>query len=515
MDCLAQLDSIYKQKKYLRFLFGKLFRNIIKHLDGGYNITDILKFILNKTDSKDEIEDDRIYNIIKAEDYVQQYRVYNENSFDNISNYLTSLFENNGTSLQKHYEIMSMKDKDKYKGIYLYKCEKESMEEFILNIFLDKIGQLPIAQNVLICNKETSEEEMQAFFYRAILCDYNTLFVVEINDSFSAFQQTTMFVYIDKLLTYKYVKYKEYENKTNIDKSETKKYLNSCLIFLYKGNLSFLNEIKKYETNQIGYTIQRNANKLMKNIKVITSDICGLGKSFKIKKMIEKDNKQYFLFPLGGIVTKTVIFEKLSRLLNKIKEKIKDNNYQNVAIHLDLTESKETSIINDFLFSFLITKFYTKNENIIYIPKDIDIYIEIPNCFENYISKLYIFNSNKFIKENIEIDNKPKLDLPEKIIDIFNRLLELDSNEKIEKFINKFLGMNTISYHQIIIFIKLFISQFNKFDSKLIIYSDEKNMTNKFFEEFAEFTKSFTMGGFVKSLIYNIDALENDNEKKK
>ena len=102
---------------------------------------------------------------------------------------MTSLFENNGTSLQKHYEIMSMKDKDKYKGIYLYKCEKESMEEFILYIFLDKIGQLPIAQNVLICNKETSEEEMQAFFYRAILCDYNTLFVVEINDSFSALQQ--------------------------------------------------------------------------------------------------------------------------------------------------------------------------------------------------------------------------------------------------------------------------------------------------------------------------------------
>ena len=521
MDCLAQLDSIYKQKKYLRFLFGKLFRNIIKHLDGGYNITDILKFILNKTDSKEEIKDGRIYNIIKAEDYVQQYRVYNENSFDNISNYLTSLFENNGTSLQKHYEIMSMKDKDKYKGIYLYKCEKESMEEFILNIFLYKTGQLPIAQNILNCCKETSEEEMQAFFYRAILCDYNTLFVVEINDSFSALQQNIMNSLIDALLSYKNEKYKEYENKTNIDKSETKKYLNACIIFVYKENyienISFINEIKKYKPEDIPYNNKdylRDKSKLFQNIKVFTSDICGLGKSFKIKKDIEKGKKQYFIFSLGGIITKKVVFQKLSRLLKEIKEKRKDNNYQDVAIHLDLTESKETSIINEFLFSFLITKFYTNNENIIYIPKDIDIYIEIPNCFENYISKLYIFNSNKFIKENIEIDNKPKLDLPEKIIDIFNRLLELDSNEKIEKFINKFLGMNTFSYHQIIIFIKLFISQFNKFDSKLIIYSDEKNMTNKFFEEFAEFTKSFTMGGFVKSLIYNIDALENDNEKK-
>ena len=62
-DCLAQLDSVYKQKQYLRFLFGKLFRNIIKHLDEGYNILDILRYILNKTDSKEEIKDGKAVNI--------------------------------------------------------------------------------------------------------------------------------------------------------------------------------------------------------------------------------------------------------------------------------------------------------------------------------------------------------------------------------------------------------------------------------------------------------------------
>ena len=83
-----------------------------------------------------------------------------ENSFDNISNYLTTLFENNNTSLQKHYEGMLIKKKNKYKGIYLHNCENESMEEFILNIFWDKMGQLPIAQNILISSKEISQEEM-------------------------------------------------------------------------------------------------------------------------------------------------------------------------------------------------------------------------------------------------------------------------------------------------------------------------------------------------------------------
>ena len=212
-DYITQLDSTYKQKKYLRFLFGKLFRNIMKHLDGGYDVSDIIRFILNKTDCDDKINDGKAANPKKVEDYVRQYKIYSENSFNNISNYLTSLFEKNNTSLQKHYESMEMKEKYKYKGIYLHKCENESMEEFILNIYWDKMNKLPIAQNVLISCKETSQEEMQAFFYRAILCDYNTLFVVEINDSFSDFMQNIMYTYIDTLLTYKNEKYKEYEEK--------------------------------------------------------------------------------------------------------------------------------------------------------------------------------------------------------------------------------------------------------------------------------------------------------------
>ena len=74
-----------------------------------------------------------------------------------------------------------------------------------------------------------------------------------------------------------------------------------------------------------------------------------------------------------------------------------------------------------------------------------------------------------FPRENITLENKPKLDLSNDIIYIFNKLLGLDSNESIEKeFLEKYLGdLKNYSYHQIIIFIKLFISQFNKFKSKL------------------------------------------------
>ena len=227
------MDLIYKQNKYLRFLYGKLFRRIIKHLYGEASVFEIIRYILNKVDNKNSIMDGEKTIIKIVDDYLDEYTFYNEKSFRNISKYIITLFEKNGTSLQKHYEDMIIKTKNKYKGIYLHKCKyDESMEEFILNIFLEKIGHLPVAQNILIANKEISPEEIQSFFYRSILCDYNTLFIVEINDSFSDYQQNIMYSYIDTILLYKNKIYNE-SKKNEIDKNKTNEYLKSCIFFVY------------------------------------------------------------------------------------------------------------------------------------------------------------------------------------------------------------------------------------------------------------------------------------------
>ena len=81
-----------------------------------------------------------------------------------------------------------------FKGIYLYECKNISNEEYIpfphifvnisfsknffslnlINLFKDKITKFPISQNVLMTSKETSSEEIQSFFHRTILCNYNT-----------------------------------------------------------------------------------------------------------------------------------------------------------------------------------------------------------------------------------------------------------------------------------------------------------------------------------------------------
>ena len=177
--------------------------------------------------------------------------------------------------------------------------------------------------------------------------------------------------------------------------------------------------------------------------------------------------------------------------------------------------------MNEFLFSFLITKFYTNNETIIYIPKDIEIYIEIPNCFKNYLSQFGILNI--FPRENITIDNMPKLDLPKKTIEIFNRMIELNSNEEIEeKFLKKYMdNTKNYSYHQIISFIKLFKSQYSKFESKIFFSAikkdkngkviEKKDITDDCIRDFAQSTKYFINSGFNELLMKKNE--EKDMEK--
>ena len=508
---ISQLNKVYKEEMNIRFLFGKQFRSFMKHLESNFLLESFLRYILNITDNNIIVKEGEKIRIKNAEDFITQYELYNKNSFESISKYIRSLFQKNNINgirnIADHYKSMIITPKDRFRGIYTKKCDKNTMEKFIIDLFWDKLTQLPIAQNVLITNKSTSSEEIQSFLHRAILCNYNTLFVVELNESFSEYQQSIMTSYLDHLLTYKNEKYNE-DKKQNIGKKTTKEYLYPCIVFIYEEtnqNInSFLKELNKVDNqtfNEIIITEQTYTNKILPklgNINIITSEICGLGKTEKIKKLI--NGKNYFHFPLGGILTKDIIYSKLEKLL----EKIKNYNYKDVAIHLDLTETKVISIMNEFFFSLLITKFYSNNENILFIPKDISIYIEIPNSFDDYLSNFCVLNI--FKKENITLKQLPEFNYSKDIISTFKKLLDnIDSNEKIKQFVKDNIGITEYSFHQINIFIKLFTSQFMNFTGKLTLTSTDKkgnieDVTKKRITEFAKCTHYFTNGGFAELL---------------
>ena len=104
----------------------------------------------------------------------------------------------------------------------------------------------------------------------------------------------------------------------------------------------------------------------------------------------------------------------------------------------------------------------------------------------------------------------PKFNCPDNIIQIFNRMLEINSNDKIEGFVKKHINCKIYSYHQINIFIQLFISKYNKFKSKLTFLNEGKDVTEKCIEEFAKCTQYFTNGGFAQLLT----TIDNNNEEK-
>ena len=564
-----ELSTVLETKKYLRFLYGKLFRKIRQHQEGNFDIPEIKRYILNKASIDDKIKEaENINNIPLGEDYEKQHSDYTKQIFESMSQYLISLFQTNKLDFDKLYDNMKIKEDYKnIKGISIKKCENESIEKYILYLYEEYLEKLPIAQNILICSKETSTEELQSFLYRAILCEYNTLFVIEILQSFSNFQYNKMYGYIDNLLSIKLEKYKkDNEDKKNVDKEKSRIYLDSNIVFVYNDidneiENAFKNELGKYtknpqidenrsisiikeDENEMGdlnvSNILKNSigsiqeNDLLKNIKVITSDVCGLGKSFKIKKMIKEKEKNYYHFPLGGKLTKNEIYQKIFVLFETIKKDAKEeakknlkkkedkdkNNeeyseFNNVAIHLDLIETKDISLVNEFLFSFLITKFYTNNENIIYIPNNMQIYIEVPNSFENYLTKLGILNA--FNKENIiqgELNQNETynvkmlpLELESDIRQKFKRLNGIEKNEEIEQFIKdnfNSIGIKEYSYHQIQTFIKLYLSQFDSFEGKgklKFVDTQGKDITKEMIENFVNSTKYFTNGGFAKLIM--------------
>ena len=335
-DFIKKLDLAYKEKNHIRYLYGNLFRKIYLDYANFENIIDIFRYILNKNNDE-EIKEGKPANS-KIRDYVKNYFDYNTESFENIYKYLISLFDSNETSFKKNYESIIILEHNKYNGIYLFESDENAIGKNIYQLFLQKIGKKPIAQNILISNKETSIEEIKAFLYRAILCDYNTLFVVEINESLSDYKQGIMYNCLDELLIYKMEKYMVNKG-INIEKSKTNEYLDSCLVFIFEQknkDLSILKEIGKFDKldiqidNNLTISFEENNDKLdllkdISNITVITSDKCGLGKTFKIKKMIEKKNQKYFHLPLGGILSKKIISRKILNILERIKNENKND----------------------------------------------------------------------------------------------------------------------------------------------------------------------------------------------
>ena len=99
--------------------------------------------------------------------------------------------------------------------------------------------------------------------------------------------------------------------------------------------------------------------------------MAGFGKTFYIQKQCKKEERIYIPFQIGGEVKRQTIMRRLKEL--------KINKKYNYGLHLDFSDTNQIELFEDFIFSFLIQKAYSNNEDIFCYEDNVKIYIEIHN----------------------------------------------------------------------------------------------------------------------------------------
>ena len=392
----------YKDMPLIRYLYGRQFNLLYDKYDENNNnnnkIRPLLQYITNDSNKKEikgfkfKIDGDLI-----------------SNNINDWNNYLNEVLKANNLDLKKIYKPTLIKQKilNKNTGVFTHFCEQ--IEKNIFQIFKFLTGNNPIAQNILLCKKTTSNEELISFLYRAVLCEFNSCFILAGLENLETEKKST----IIELLNNFFLREKEKEN------------MKSCLILLFGSNDSDIYkslEMKSYrQILDLKAESFKNEKYEKNDIEIIKSDKSGVGKSTQIRLNIDNNKKKRIYFPFGGDFSREGIIYRLENL------KMDDN----FVLHLDLYDSDKTNSMMDFLFSILITRFYGQNEDIFFLPMKIEIKIEIPNTFINFFEKFPILNL--FSIKEMQISNLAPLIVPPDITNnieiVANYLVALNENK--------------------------------------------------------------------------------------
>ena len=100
-----------------------------------------------------------------------------KNFIDGCEMFLNSIFNENKLSSENLYkDNIILEEYNKYSGIFLDGCS--NLETYIIKRFEYLTSNMPTAKTLLLCNEETSEEEIISFLYRALLCKSKALFCI-------------------------------------------------------------------------------------------------------------------------------------------------------------------------------------------------------------------------------------------------------------------------------------------------------------------------------------------------
>ena len=444
-----------------------------------------------------------------------------ENMMFNISEYSKQVFKKNGIisceDIYKINEIKDAEDKEKYNGVYISTASKQNNDKKLFIYYLELSKSYPNLSSLLICNEETKKEEIISFLFRVFLCPSKTLFAISKSDSLTKFNKIFLIEKVNEFM-------KMYrDNMKSIliifhsdDKSEIKKGFNN------------IKEVKvfqcKFENNIYKEDYISKIQKL-KKIAVVNSERCGEGKSTFIRGKTKNSAKNYIYFQIGGVFTRKSLFE---RLINQINIQKKQAQY---ILHIDLTYTELKDLVLEFLFKFLIMKYYNCDNNIFcYDQNQFEVFIEIHNEISNFEILKFCNTINKKMDplNDEENDNKDKKDKRvesskiQVVAQIFKKLykkeigvsnIDLDSSNylPVNKVQEKGKGKNEfVSCQQ---FIDYYFNDNSDNDLKIENpnYYQKKMFINLLADQFTRFTKSVFL--FPNLLYENFSARNNNNDK--
>ena len=499
----------YKEKSLIRLIYGHQFYDIYNYFtnkDYKGNIMPLLKKISNN----------KIKNISRE---IYYNNILNETNFRNmieyINVYLDRCFKNNNLKQIDLYKENLIKQKylnEIKPGFYTW-TDDMKLDIKIIKVYKTITGNFPLAIAALLCTNQTNEEEITSFIYRVILCEFRVLFIIMNSDNLDLSNAQYLLWILEEL-------YNNYKDK-----------INSTLFITFTDNNSSLKkELTKlrghnyfFPSNFINNKDNNNNNNDNNLIEVWSSDATGVGKSTQIQLEAKKNKRNYIYFPIGGVISRKDIINRLIDL--KINTQDIKKNY----IHIDIYDSNdETSgIIREFLFSLLITRNYSYDEKIFYLDYGIQTVIEIPIGFYDMKDKFKLLEY--FVSKKLNLEPLPALlDLENsdnnKITDIqliTNILLMLEKGEieenvfnleqnhakipikQCENVINKYFTLPKGNYYQKIAFIRILANQFRKFCCNVYL-NPQTLLESKNSKKFINNNNNFRITHVRKIMIENL-----------
>lgn len=244
--------------------------------------------------------------------------------------------------------------------IYVTALEPDSqlVVRTVLALHWHTTCNIPFAHNILLCNRNTSHDEITLLLNRCLGCDNAQLFSIA---NIEMLAHDTQDFLVESLKNF-----------------QSNQFFHLALLFRGDSHHFFLEKFADLLMRPKPITeneMQEFLNKKYPNVLTVTSEVPGLGKSEEIQRLALKKDKGKVTLHISGIFNRENIIEELTNL--KIKS------YH--VLHIDIGPVDEPFELDAFLFELIVLKHVSARKFAFHLQTDY-ICVEIANSVNQELS---------------------------------------------------------------------------------------------------------------------------------